>query len=335
MENSSNVIKMDDAIADQAALWFKRMSDTVPPTPTTRATFEAWLNADTRHKEAYNDYMAIWENSAFTAALEDLAHEANGETEESLFAAPAKEPQARHFPVWPALSALAASLLIAVSTWLYVGGWPSPAEITHHATKVGEQKTIQLADGTAITLNTDTRLQVAYDRSTRQVFISQGEAYFEVAKEERPFHIEGGTGKISVLGTSFDVRIGHNQMTVSVDSGRVAVSPLHATDQRLEVGVREKIAVTDKRLGTIQQAPTDVADWRDGWLEFNDESLATVAEELDRYYDGDIRLSGEALWRLRVTGRFNLTDVERATSILAKSLKLNISKSKAGELVLG
>ena len=93
------------------------------------------------------------------------------------------------------------------------------------STAVGEQRSITLADGSLIKLNTRTTIRHRFDESTRRVELIEGEALFDVARDEqRPFIVTAGATEVRVLGTSFNVyKQSDLEATVSVLEGRVTV----------------------------------------------------------------------------------------------------------------
>ena len=323
MDRDQTVIEMDK-LSDQAAVWFQRMSDKSVEAET-EADFEEWIRADASHLPAYEEYSAIWSHKEFDAILQefadnDIEHSANDN--HSFFRA----------NKW---AALAASMLLFVSVMLYgmQGNWPIKSEVAYH-TAIGEFKNVTLPDGSHVVLNTDTKMHIDFS-DQRRVFLTQGEAYFDVMKDGREFIVEGGTGRIKVLGTAFNARVNYNQMVVMVDRGKVAVSPiLEDNNQEKRLLPQDKLAVTDEKLGSIIKMDEQVADWRDGWLDVNDRSLAEVVKELDRYYAGEIRLGKRDMWQLRVTGRFSLKDIKKATRLLGESMNLNVTVTKFNEIII-
>ena len=93
-----------------------------------------------------------------------------------------------------------------------------------YQTAVGEQRSVQLEDGSLLTLNTDSRVEVRLAANQRQVRLLSGEALFKVAhNKERPFRVSSGDSVIQAVGTQFNVYRRGNQTTVAVLEGRVAV----------------------------------------------------------------------------------------------------------------
>ncbi len=334
MDKDQTVIELDK-LADQAATWFQRMSDK-SVSEETQVAFDDWIAADETHKVAYEEYSAIWHHPEFDNILQNFADE------EKRVPAYQKVP-VYHKPIYHNKSLLtvrkigtiAASLLLLFSTWLFFESEKNiPVQSVKYQTEIGEIKTVTLMDGSTVALNTDTKIRISFGEQ-RKIYLQQGEAYFDVKKDGREFIIEGGTGRIKVLGTAFNARVSYNQMIVVVDRGVVSVGPDNSSYQQKTLHQHEKLAVTDRRLGSVRKVVKQVADWRDGWIEFNDRSLAEVITELDRYYAGEIRLAERNLWQLRVTGRFNLKDIKRAVGVLGKSMRLNVIISENDEIIIG
>ncbi|ULQ48007.1 FecR domain-containing protein [Flagellatimonas centrodinii] len=133
---------------------------------------------------------------------------------------------------------LAASVAAVVTAGLVVtgGSWSelqylqararhALAGETLYRAAVGERYAVTLDDGTALTLNTDSRAAVRFDDGVRQVRLLQGQALFEVAKNpQRPFIVTAGTHRVTALGTAFDVRLSPQQFEVTLIEGKVEVT---------------------------------------------------------------------------------------------------------------
>jgi transmembrane sensor len=107
--------------------------------------------------------------------------------------------------------------------WEAWHAWAAPT----YATGIGEQRLVRLDDGTRLSLNSGTRVRIAYDDSARRVELERGEAYFEVAHNPaRPFIVTAGNHQVTALGTVFVVRYETAQTAVTLLEGRVAVLPV-------------------------------------------------------------------------------------------------------------
>src|SRR5690606_14686343 len=118
--------------------------------------------------------------------------------------------------------AAAASVVILAGALLLVF---VPTRPQVYSTGIGEQRTVKLADGSIVHLNTDSSLRVEYSPATREVHLVEGEALFVVAKEPaRPFRVEAGQTTVQALGTQFNVYRRAGGIEVSVIEGAVRVA---------------------------------------------------------------------------------------------------------------
>ena len=114
----------------------------------------------------------------------------------------ARAPRWRGAPRCRLGGALAACGLIAVT-----GTWSVLRHRGRFSTGKGETKVIALKDGSVVTLNTASEIQVNYSDALRSVELIRGEALFDVAKNKaRPFVVAAGDTSVRVVGTSFTVR---------------------------------------------------------------------------------------------------------------------------------
>ena len=220
--------------------------------------------------------------------------------------------------LWPVLSAVTVTLLMAVTVAVWVGVHLRAADVV---TGVGEQRTLTLSDGTRVILNTRTRFREHYDAQRREVTLESGEAYFEVTKHERrPFVVVAGDRKVLAVGTSFTVRRDDGSDTplaVTLIEGRVAIAPtdapLNIFDSAsfqptpgvttLRAGERAKFRGTGAPI--VDAPPLDtVTSWRTGSLHFVNTPLAEAVAEFNRYSRKHIIVRSPKESTLKVSGLF-------------------------------
>lgn len=205
-----------------------------------------------------------------------------------------------------------------------VGDWLHPGE---YRTSVGEQRAIELPDGSAIAINAESSIRVAYSEHGRDVYLSRGQAMFTVAKDRlRPFrvHVISANGEapsstvIQALGTKFDVRRHVDRINVAVIEGVVQIQPDKqgkALDTTLaDLGELAKIsagqAVSIESSGLITPpAPvnlSDVSAWQQRRLVFTDNTLEEIAAEFQRYNRTPrIHIENDELRTQRLSGVFD------------------------------
>ena len=177
----------------------------------------------------------------------------------------------------------------------------------------GEQRTVQLPDGSTITLDGGTTLSLDYSPGTRRLWLTSGAAVFDVVRDEtRPFVVSAGEGNTTALGTSFSVKHGVDDIAVDCLRGRIKVQCL----ANAELGDGEAIRYSSSGLGekTLMDAE-EAAAWRQGLLIFRDRPLAEVVADLNRHRKGKVVIAASALRSRRVSGVFHL---ERPDEVLAQ-----------------
>ena len=109
---------------------------------------------------------------------------------------------------------------------------------------MGEQRQLELPDGSVIYLNTNSQVQIDYTATTRNILLLQGEAHFDVAKNPgRPFNVYAGGGLVQAVGTAFTVFFKDDEaIDVTVTEGKVALSALSIKQGQLQVGTAGKRA---------------------------------------------------------------------------------------------
>lgn len=307
----------DNEINQIALDWFVRREGGL--STTEEACFQQWLHAEPSHRDAY----AVWEREdAYLGALpeEGIARLRSNigrdrKQHESSFAV-SNSRSAKLTWRAPRLVLGGMALAIAGVAILAWQVWWQPQFSEHYQTARGAERTISLADGSLIQLDTNTSLDVALYRGHRDVVLREGQALFEVAGDvARPFDIVAGPVRITVVGTRFSVRNtpdvpGREGVQVAVEKGIVKVGRgegLFGGQQMIELRAGQQVsATTDGVVGRPTAVPPEgVAVWRDSCLSFADAELATVLAEFERYVDSGLRIVDPAVAKLRLTGTFD------------------------------
>jgi transmembrane sensor len=214
-------------LREAAALWHERLRD--GPSEDMRRGFEAWLEASPDHRPAYASIERTWamlQKTAETPSILALRHE----TALRL----TRQTSRRLRPV-RALAAAVAVMALGMVAW----GLLAPARLpdaftawmrdlwqgdSHYSTTTGERLSATLRDGSQITLDTQSELEVAFTKAERTVRLRHGQAFFEVAKDKtRPFVVEVNNRRFIAVGTAFDVRVDDDQIQVTMIEGVVRV----------------------------------------------------------------------------------------------------------------
>lgn len=219
---------------------------------------------------------------------------------------------------WPRrLGAVAAALLLAVlagqTPWL--DRWRAD-----YATGTGQSRTVLLADGSRIQLNTDSAVQVELAPAERRVRLLRGEAWFEVSRDPgRPFVVRAGDGWVKVVGTQFSVAREASQTRVQLAQGKVQVQAGSGPGVFLQPGQAVEYAAAGA--GAVHPfEPARAFAWRQRQLVFSQQPLGEVVAELNRYWPGQTLVLGDALRQRKVSGVFEIDKPEAVLKALAHTL---------------
>ena len=188
-------------------------------------------------------------------------------------------------------------------------------------TRPAEEKSVLLSDGTEVILNSESELTYSrnYNKNNRSVHLI-GEAYFSVQKGNIPFNVLTPHGKISVLGTSFNIRARNDGFEVGVNDGEVQVSNENSL---LNLSKGQLIDVKSEFFSSnIIQIPTDqYPDWLNRKFYCNETTLESLCLEIERTFDIKINFTNPNLKNLTITGLIEASDlgnVLQTVSILTK-----------------
>jgi transmembrane sensor len=255
----------DELLREDARLWAIRVGD---PAFADWDGFSAWLEADPAH------------NIAYEAALDAL------EGADALFdvpPAPAWQPAAtpahREPRRWRAPALAAGVAILAVG-----GGWLAldRGSMQEYATGPGQRRAIELADGSRIVLNGDTRLAMD-SANPRAVTMADGEALFQIRHDaQRPFVVTTVDGaRLVDVGTTFNVVGDEGALSVKVAEGAVVYRGT-GSEMRLDAGEMLTRARAGAEPRKQRVDPKTVGAWRTGYLQFAETPLGELAADLSR-----------------------------------------------------
>ncbi len=202
-------------------------------------------------------------------------------------------------------------------------------------TAKGDIRRAPLADGSAVTLNTDTTIRASFDGRMRRVDLLRGEALFDVAKDPaRPFVVVAGDVRVRAVGTSFTVRThADGEVGVIVREGVVEVwRGAGSKPVRLSAEHAVQVAVTGALTPTtIGSAAVDRAmAWRQGQIDLDGLTLGQAATEFARYSDRRVVIDDPAVASLKMTGLFSASDPDGFAKAAALSLGLTATPQADG-----
>lgn len=306
--NSNELIPA--SLLEAAAAWIARIQ-APEASEEDFAQWEEWLRADATHAAAYAAVEEVWGLVPLIDPPWPTRRELAAETGAGPDAARLNpKPKWSSHRTLPFLAAAAAFGLVVVGAWFL---WRNDATVLE--TTTAEQRSLALRDGSRVTLAPETRLIIEQRPERRGLKLERGQAYFEVAHDpSRPFVVRVGDHEAVAVGTAFDINATTEQFTVTVTQGvvqlrsienrspAVAADVTSGPDLRLEVGDRAEIDRTGKPHVERIPQPEEVAAWRSGRLEYVQEPLKIVVQDVNRYTTRKIEITDPALGELRFTG---------------------------------
>ena len=224
-------------------------------------------------------------------------------------------------------AAAAVILLLAGGLTYYLVNRSNPA-YTEVTTAVGQRKTIQLADGSQLTLNAGSIVRIPKDmREERRLNIVDGEVFFDVkGKPSVPFIVESGPLTTTVLGTSFNVTAYRqvNRMSIAVTEGKVSVQKTGGT---AEVLVKDQALIYDrtKNNTTIDAIDKSLLGWREGSMVLNDASFEDMVVLMQKNFGITLTTSQAHVRATRYTTELSTAmDPVKAAEVLAAIHNLKI-----------
>lgn len=224
---NENIIEFPDrgAVEAEAALWLIKLDGDDPPTEETLAALREWLSRSPVHREELRRMVGIW--SRMNLLTELTVPLGKVETSRTFGVA----QLVRNCLTGVAGKVALATLLLCATfyTFYELRPQPSPLLATNgvYATAVGEQRTVTLADGSSILLNTNSEVVVDFSRAFRDIRLTRGEVEFNVARNpDAAFRVYAGNERVEAIGTAFTVYMQDAKIDVTVTEGQVTLATL-------------------------------------------------------------------------------------------------------------
>lgn len=318
-------------IDEEAGRWVVRMhSDQV--TSEDERLFAAWLAESNAHGAAYDRQNSLW------SGIGSLRH--SSDAMEALADLREETPKPRSTSRRALLAAsLAGGVAVAGGGWL---GWQTFFGAEAYATEIGEQRRIILADGSAVTLNTDTALRLRFTNQERRLWLDRGQAFFAVARDGvRPFRVFVGEDEVRATGTAFDVRREGERARVTIEDGSVAiyrganVEILDAAPPAAVVEAGHQLIVAPAE--HIAVAAVDVrraGAWRFGQMVLEADALRTAVAEINRYNVRQIVIADPSLETLPINGVFQTGRPEAFVEALTLAFPVKVEREDDSTIYL-
>jgi ferric-dicitrate binding protein FerR (iron transport regulator) len=220
-----------------------------------------------------------------------------------------------------------AALLVVFLSLTFV--LKSQIPFTEYA-KNAQKTTFSLPDNSEVVLNSGSEIEYKkWNWNTQRHLNLKGEAFFKVAKG-KTFEVQTSLGKVTVLGTQFNVKARKNRFEVSCFEGKVKVN---YQNQEVIITKGKSVAFADGKAIEIPEKKSTQPEWMKNELVFSKESLTTILEELQRQYNVEFELKNQTSNQL-FTGTIPMKNLDDALQILSVAYHLKSTKVSTEKIIL-
>lgn len=346
---------MNNNIHKAATHWLTRLDKGL--STTEKRALVAWINQDKTH------YIAIKELSKTHSLTYDFNKEINELPGIFTLNQPHKAKATTHSQnniLFFLLFAFLSIFLVLKSLALFPFDQP---DLRFQSLKsvIGEQKFFTLSDGSQLTLNTNTEVNVEFTESYRKLTLVKGEAKFDVAKDKtRPFSVTVGSNAYTALGTIFNIQKNNEHSSeMIVSEGKVLVTPAHISlnnltehfnvsstsndfdnkklnapiikaQQKIHITYNSAPQISTLSLNDIQQ---DLA-WQQGALIFDGQPLNSAINDINRYSPVQLNIKDNHLRNIKISGYFKSGDIDGLLQALEHNFDIKAVKTSPNEILL-
>ena len=304
---------LDRAVARAAAGWLVRLHDDA--TPDDLAACARWRAADPEHERAWQRAQKV--DQKFSVLQPGVGLPALG--------------REKRIDRRAAIKTLSMLLVAGSAGYMAYRMTPWRDWTSDERTATGERRTVMLADGTRVDLNTASSFDIACSDKERRVLLHAGEILVETGPDtnrasggHRPFIVQTSQGAIRALGTRFDVREEQSDATrVAVLHGAVEITPASMPELKRVVAAGEETRFTATSIDTVVTVDPHIADWSRGVLFADRVQLGDFTAELSRYRPGVLRCD-PAVAGLHITGAFQIGNTDNILAALPDTLPVRV-----------
>jgi transmembrane sensor len=301
---------IDPRILAEAAEWFALFrSGGAKPSETTQ--WQTWLAEHPHHR-------AAWDRVEFHIdRFKSLPPKV------SLAALTAPDLSRRR-----AIQNLLVLAVVGLSSWQFSRGryWQEWTADYHVAQS--ETKTITLADGSRVFLDSGSALNVEFTPDVRRLQLVSGEIYIETAPDNtgrrRPFVVDTQDGRVRALGTRFSVSQQGDYSQVVVFADKVEIQPSSPNALKQILGAGQETLFNSTRVEPVQQNKNDRPAWSQGTIIADNISLSEFLLQVNRYRKGYVTCAPE-IAAMRIIGSFPLKDTDKILASLEANLPVKLS----------
>lgn len=305
--------KIHPRVVAEAAEWFMVLSSgNVHPDET--AQWQAWLSS-------HPDHQLAWSRVEFyTDKFKALPPQATFAANEALNA-----PDLTRRRMLLSMAVLGVG---GLSGWQIARGryWQEWSADQH--TALGESKTITLADGSTVVLDSGTAINVDFSVNLRRLHLVNGEIYIETAPDtvgwKRPFVVDTLQGRVQALGTRFSVSQHQNRTQVAVFQDAVEIQPTDTNSAKQTLRAGQQVQFASNHIEPIHRHSQEKPAWTLGFIVADDLPLSEFLLQLSRYRSGYITCDPK-IADLRIIGSYPLKDNDKILAFLEANLPVKLT----------
>jgi|GEM_PF-130362 len=367
----SNVTQLHPAkdIERQAASWLGKLVSN-PLSKEEITAFQTWCKINPCHYQTLLELADIWDELDSLSELAALMPIDQAFDEKSSIAVNGHAYANAIVNFLNSLWAPTVAILIITSVlFLRLDSIQPPSSLNSPTllTRVGEKRSVVLSDGSMVTLNTNTNLEMHFSTNERRLRLLRGEAHFEVAKDpQRPFIVDVDGTQVRALGTAFNIQKSLGLTEVIVTEGIIELDrtkPAIFSDdtnisasttvslseennqtknsegrtkaRKIKAGHLVTLTKNAETVGKIEETQLEKQlAWQDGRLLFSGETMIQVIREINRYSNRHFVFKDEATKNVRVGGYFHTGNIDEMLDVLQEGFDINVSKSHTGVIYL-
>lgn len=305
----TSAAKDEYPVEEVARAWLTKMRG--EGADTLRAEFEEWRAASPRHRDAYD---RISSRMAQSAILKNSARYGVARVR-----GPRQERKTGRVP-WSTIAVAATALLLVAygAGGASLPGLPSTASSTASATErlvtqLGEIRKYRLRDGSLVTLDTDSQVDISFRDGKPELRLARGRVRLAATDTGAAILLRAGDGVIVATNADLDVSLdADGRVRMALRRGAASMSEANGRRNASSLPLGRTLTFRDgASMRFVARSADNLArDWPSGWAEYRSISLGDLVAEANRYAARPIVIDQPSVAQLQLTGRFKISDAD-------------------------
>lgn len=217
---------------------------------------------------------------------------------------------------------IAVSVILLAGVSLIILDFYTRSELlTVHSNE--KKQEVKFSDGSIGILNRNSSFSFKEKFGKERLVNFQGEAYFDIRKNQSPFIIRAGKVNVRVLGTAFNLLATHQKVELYVERGLVAFEK-DGKQTEVQAGLMAIFHIKDDTITLTKTPPSNIMGWRSGVFEFDDVPLKFVLEDLSTYYPFTYAIQNDRLAECKLTASFNQSTISEIIYTIESILEVTV-----------